>query len=79
MFDSATVIVAVAVLESTVPSLALYVTVSVPLQSVSGVYVNVLPDKDVVPFDASVTMEYVRTSPSTVSYTHLTLPTIYSV
>ena len=39
--------------------------VSEPLQSASGVYVNVSPLTDVVPFEASVTIEYVSASPST--------------
>ena len=64
-FTAVTVTVIVDVLLSNVPSLALYVMVSVPFQSWLAVYVKVAPLIEVDPFDASLTTEYVKSSPST--------------
>ena len=58
-----TVTVTVAASESTVPSLATYVNVSVPLKLAFGVYVAVLPVTDTVPFAPLVAVN-VRASPS---------------
>ena len=55
--------VTVDVLLSTVPSLALKVKVSVPLQSAVGVQVTVDPERLVDPLETSLTIEYVIVSP----------------
>src|SRR5437764_3333729 len=63
---SSTVIVTVAVLESTVPSLALNVKLSVPWYPLSGVYVYDPSAATLTePWAGSLTLEYVKVSPST--------------
>ena len=62
--SASTVIVTVAVLLSSVPSLTLYVKVSVPSKSEDAVYVTTAPLMLVDPFDASLTIEYVKVSSS---------------
>ena len=61
----ATVTVTVAVLESATPSNPVYVKLSTPLKSASGVYVTSVPLLTTVPLAGWVTEPTVRASPST--------------